>query len=333
MLSAVSTRWSTYPRPVLAAIVVAIDIMALLPAASPCLAETISAALARAYFANPDLNQQRAGVRAADENLPRATSAWRPTATATGQFGYNYLDLRLGAAARAALGIPPTFFSTRATRFRAGTDLGTLGLNVTQNLFNGNRTANAVRQAESNIFGARETLRSTEQNILLSAATAYMNVLRDAAILDLSKNNIIVLEEQLRQTRERFNAGDDVTRTDVAQAESSLASARSEYFTAQANLQTSVANYRRLIGIAPSRLEPARSIESLLPRTLGAAVATALAEHPSIQAALHAKVALGMIAGPVARIKEHCCGRSAATKGLIITNIDPCACSRRLAFG
>jgi outer membrane protein len=103
MLSAASTRWSTYPRPVLAAIVVA-----LLPAASPCLAETISAALARAYFANPDLNQQRAGVRAADENLPRATSAWRPTATATGQFGYNYLDLRLGAAARAALGIPPT---------------------------------------------------------------------------------------------------------------------------------------------------------------------------------------------------------------------------------
>ena len=80
-----------------------------------------------------------------------------------------------------------------------------------------------------------------------------MNVLRDTAILDLSKNNIIVLEEQLRQTRERFNAGDDVTRTDVVQAESSLASARSEYFTAQANLQTSVANYRRLIGIAPSR--------------------------------------------------------------------------------
>jgi outer membrane protein len=218
------------------------------------------------------LNQRRAGVRATDEGFARASALGRPTATAIGQFGYNYLDFRLGATANAALGIPATS-STGATRFRARTDLGTLGLNVTQNLFNGNRTANGVRQAESNIFGARETLRNTEQNILLSAATAYMNVLRDTAILDLSKNNIIVLEEQLRQTRERFNAGDEVTRTDVAQAESSLASARSEYFTAQANLQTSVANYRRAIGIAPPRLEPARSIESLLPRTLGAAVA------------------------------------------------------------
>jgi outer membrane protein len=111
------------------------------------------------------------GLEPAARRGSRRCSAWRPTATATGQFGYNYLDLRLGAAARAALGIPATS-STPATRFRAGTDLGTLGLNVTQNLFNGNRTANAVRQAESNIFGARETLRSTEQNILLSAATA-----------------------------------------------------------------------------------------------------------------------------------------------------------------
>jgi hypothetical protein len=127
---------------------------------------------------------------------------------------------------------------------RAGIDTGQLGLNITQNLFNGNRTVNGVRQAESNIFGARESLRDTEQNVLLNGATAYMNVLRDTAILDLRKNNIIVLEEQLRQTRDRFIVG-EVTRTDVAQAESSLATARSDYFTAQANLQTSIATYRR----------------------------------------------------------------------------------------
>jgi outer membrane protein len=113
-----------------------------------------------------------------------------------------------------------------------------------------------------------------------------MNVLRDTAILELRKNNIIVLEEQLRQTRDRFNVG-EVTRTDVAQAESSLASGRSDYFAAQANLQNSIADYRRVIGVNPTRLEPARTIESLLPRTLGAAVATAFAEHPSIHAALH----------------------------------------------
>ncbi|HMF06769.1 MAG TPA: TolC family outer membrane protein, partial [Methylocella sp.] len=163
----------------------------------------------------------------------------------------------------------------------------TLGLTVTQNIFNGNRTLNGVRQAESNIFGARETLRNTEQSILSSAATAYMNVLRDTAILDLRKNNIIVLEEQLRQTRDRFIVG-EVTRTDVAQAESSLATGRSDYFAAQANLKSSIADFRRVIGIEPKRLEPARTVESLLPRTLGAAVDLALAEHPAVQAALHA---------------------------------------------
>jgi len=229
----------------------------------------MSSALACAYAGNPDLNQRRAGVRATDENLPRATSGWRPKISATGQYGYNYFDLN------------------NRNAIRRGTDPGSLGPTVTQNLFNGNRTLNGVRQAESNIFGARESLRDTEQNVLLNGATAYMNVLRDTAILDLRKNNIIVLEEQLRQTRDRF-AGGEVTKTDVAQAESSLATARSDYFTAQANLQTSIADYRQVIGVEPTRLEPARTIESLLPHTLGVAVQLALAEHPEVQAALHA---------------------------------------------
>lgn len=248
----------------------------------------MSSALARAYASNPDLNQQRAGVRAADENLPQASALGRPTANATGQFSYNYFDITVpGSSSSQALSAAGVFTSGGATRIRQGSDPGTMGLTVTQNLFNGNRTANGIRQAESNIFGARETLRNTEQNILLSGATAYMDVLRDTAILDLRKNNIIVLEEQLRQTRDRFTVG-EVTRTDVAQAESSLASGRSDYFTAQANLQTSVADYRRVIGIQPTRLEPARTIEDLLPRSVAAAVELAIAEHPGVQAALHA---------------------------------------------
>jgi outer membrane protein len=239
--------------------------------------------LARAYAGNPDMNQQRAGVRASDENLPRASSTWRPTATANAQYGYNHLEETSASAnsasASAVTGIP--------SGLRANTATWTYGLTVTQNLFNGNRTVNGVRQAESNIFGARETMRNTEQNVLLDGATAYMNVLRDIAILDLRKNNIIVLQEQLRQTVDRFTVG-EVTRTDVAQAESSLASARSDYFAAQANLETSIANYRQVIGVQPTRLEPARTIESLLPHTLGVAVQLALAEHPEVQAALHA---------------------------------------------
>ncbi|HTV34251.1 MAG TPA: TolC family outer membrane protein [Methylocella sp.] len=253
----------------------------------------MSSALARAYAGNPDLNQQRAGVRAADESLPQASALGRPTANATGQFSYNYFDITVPNSSSAqAFNSSTGFFSSTgstggATRIRQASDPGTMGLTVTQNLFNGNRTANGIRQAESNIFGARETLRNTEQNILLSGATAYMDVLRDTAILDLRKNNIIVLEEQLRQTRDRFTVG-EVTRTDVAQAESSLATGRSDYFTAQANLQTSVANYRRVIGVQPTRLEPARTIEDLLPRSVATAIELALAEHPGVQAALHA---------------------------------------------
>ena len=98
---------------------------------APAAAETMSGALSRAYIGNPDLNQQRAGTRAQDENIPRATAGWRPTVTATGQFGYNYLDTTQGGV-RTHGSTPPT----------------TVALNVTQNVFNGNRTLNSVRQAE-----------------------------------------------------------------------------------------------------------------------------------------------------------------------------------------
>jgi outer membrane protein len=220
----------------------------------------MSSALARAYAGNPALNQQRAGVRATDESLPRASAAGRPTANATGQFGYNRFDLSTHGPAATGLTTGAPLTVTRKEQRRA-TNPGTVGLNISQNLFNGNRTQNGIRQAESNIFEARETLRNTEQSVLLDGATAYMNVLRDTAILDLRKNNIIVLEEQVRQTRDRFIGG-EVTRTDVAQAESSLATGRTDYFTAQANLETSIANYRRVIGAEPVHLEPARTIES-----------------------------------------------------------------------
>src|ERR1700731_2592209 len=278
MRRAVLTRAHFHARPVLAGIGSALIVMALPPYASPGRAETMSSALARAYAGNPDINQQRAGVRATDENLPRATSTWRPTATANAQYGYNHIDETSAASA---------VTQTTSRQLRAATATWNYGLTVTQNLFNGNRTVNGVRQAESNIFGARETMRNTEENVLLNGATAYMDVLRDTAIIDLRKNNIIVLQEQLRQTVDRFKVG-EVTRTDVAQAESSLATARSDYFTAQANLKTSIPDYRQVIGVQPTRLEPARTIESLLPHTLGVAVQLALAEHPEVQAALHA---------------------------------------------
>lgn len=233
-------------------------------------AETMSSALARAYMGNPDLNQQRAATRASDEGVSRANSGYRPQVKGTVSYGYQRTDgQELGQ------------------NLHTNTGPLSAGLTVTQNIFNGNRTTNGVKQAESQVFQSREQTRLTEQNTLQNGATAYMNVLRDTAILELNRNNITVLEEQLRQTRDRFNVG-EVTRTDVAQAESSLATARSNYFTAQANLQTSIANYRQIIGVEPRHLEAARPIDPLLPTSLPAAIGTALNEHPQIQAALHA---------------------------------------------
>jgi outer membrane protein len=136
------------------------------------------------------------------------------------------------------------------------------------------------------VFSARETLRSTEQSVLLSAATAYMNLLRDSALLDLQRSNVTVLEATLRQTRDRFNVG-EVTRTDVAQAESRLAAGRSSLLTAESNYITSKANYRQVIGVEPGRLVPAMPVDRLSPRNLSGSMARARTEHPTITTAAY----------------------------------------------
>src|SRR5215213_9470182 len=145
---------------------------------------------------------------------------------------------------------------------------------------------NSVQQAESLVLGSRETLRSVEQDVLFNGATAYMDVLRDTANLNLQRNNVEVLEEQLRQTQDRFNVG-EVTRTDVAQAEARLAGARSQSSLAEANLRTSIATFRQVIGVEPRQLAPGRPIDRLVPRSVDEALRIAFNEHPAIIASLH----------------------------------------------
>lgn len=238
-------------------------------------AETLDSALSRAYTGNPTLNAQRANLRATNEGVPQALSGYRPRVNATVDVGAEADTVR-GASASTAPGA-----HNGSSSFPRGA-----ALTVDQSIFNGFRTQNSVRAAESQVFGGRETLRNTEQNVLLDAATSYMNVLRDTAILQLQRNNVDVLQEQLRQTQDRFKVG-EVTRTDVAQAESRLALARSQVILAEANLKTSIARYRQNIGTEPKQLAPGRSIEKMLPASIDAALRTALAEHPAINAALH----------------------------------------------
>ncbi|MBI1869086.1 MAG: TolC family outer membrane protein [Methylocystis sp.] len=242
-------------------------------------AETMFSALARAYDGNPDLNQQRANVRARDEDAPKAAAGMRPKASASLNGGPQNSRIRLPA------GRDPLGRRSFSTDQFLGEPRGAI-FNLTQTLYDGGRTGNLVRQAESGVFAARATMRLAEQTTLQNGATAYMNVLRDTAVLALRKNNIAVLEQQLRQTRDRFDVG-EVTRTDVAQSEASLAQARSEFYAARALLETSVANFRQITGIEPTRLEPAQSIEKLLPKSLAEAIDIAMVEHPGVVAALH----------------------------------------------
>ncbi|MCJ2073166.1 TolC family outer membrane protein [Methylobacterium sp. J-030] len=163
----------------------------------------------------------------------------------------------------------------------------TASLTVTQTLFNGFQTDNLTRRAESTVYSQRETLRLTELQVLYNAVQAYMNVLSNTATLELNRNNVEVLEEQLRQTRDRFNVG-EVTRTDVAQAEARLAGARSQVSTAESNLRTSIGIYRQNIGVEPRQLAPGRPLDRFVPPSLDAAIDIGLREHPQIVSAIHA---------------------------------------------
>ncbi|MGV6871700.1 TolC family outer membrane protein [Pseudochelatococcus sp. B33] len=236
---------------------------------APASAETMSGALAKAYAANPSLNAQRAALRATDENVPQALSGWRPTVNATGSTSVSRVDARLPGRQETQTLYPSS-----------------LGIQLDQTIFDGNRTRNSVRAAESQVLGGREQLRNTEQMLLLQSASAYMNVLRDTAVLNLQRNNVEVLEEQLRQTEDRFSVG-EVTRTDVAQSEAQLASSRAQESVAEANLRSSIATYRQLIGETPRQLGPGVSTEKFLPKTLETAIRIGLAEHPAIIAAMH----------------------------------------------
>jgi outer membrane protein len=263
-------------RPAIAAVTTAIGLSVC--SIGCAAADTLEWALTQAYQNNPQLNSQRAIARQTDEAVPQALSGYRPKVTVTTSVGSQFqqtVSKTLGADGRTPVYVPTEDqFAPR-----------TAGINGTQTLYNGLQTANKTRQAESQVSAARETLRLIEQNVLLNAATAYMNLLRDEATLDLQRRNVQVLQEQLRQTRDQFNVG-EVTKTDVAQAESRLAGGRSSVLAAESNYVSSKAAYRQAIGVQPGKLAPGSPVDRLSPRTLGEAVATGRASNPNVTAAM-----------------------------------------------
>ena len=239
--------------------------------------DTIEGALVRAYQNNPQLNAQRASVRATDEGVPQALSGYRPRVAITANAGGQYSDFKSQTSSAAG---------TTSSVLNGVTYPRGVGATVTQTLYNGQQTANRTRAAESQVSAAREGLRVLEQTVLLSAATIYMDYLRDAAIVEVQRSNVRVLEQTLKQTRDRFNVG-EVTRTDVAQSESQLAAGRTQLLTAESNLTTTRANFRRVIGNDPENLAPGSPVDRFLPATLAAATNLGLVENPNVTAAMY----------------------------------------------
>lgn len=258
-----------------ASIVKAVLIIGLTVSASAATAaETIYGALAKAYENNSTLNSARAGVRVANERVPLAKSGYRPRVQSTAGILYS---------------------ATNQTR---GVTSGSFGIEINQSIFDGFQTRNNVQAAEAGVRAQRANLRNTEQNTLFDAAQAFMDVLQNRQIASLRARNIDALNEQLRSERSRFEVGEG-TRTDVAQAQASLAGARAQLSAARAQVTSAEAVYRQVVGSAPGSLKSPRPLSKILPKSIGSAEKIAFSGHPAI-AARNALVDSGLFSVKVA---------------------------------
>ena len=263
-----STATGRPARRALTAAVYGISVLLALPIMGTTSArgESLVEALTMAYQSNPTLQAQRARLRATDEGVAEALSGWRPEVEVTGS----------GAKTRQSFNADTS--NSNRTPYSST-------LNVTQSLYRGGRTVAETSQAESEVEAARARLTSVEQVVLLDAVTAYMNVFRDEAVLELNIKNEQVLARQLEATRDRFTVG-EVTRTDVAQAESRLAGALADRRQAEGDLEVSRATYRQIVGAMPGTLT-----RPDLPRPPAAdseeAAGLANAQNPDVLAAIH----------------------------------------------
>lgn len=231
-------------------------------------AEALPEALVKAYQTNPQINAERARQRATDENVPQALAGYRPQIVAS-----------LSAGLQAVRNLLPDNTIQTATL-----KPWTIGVTVSQTLFNGFRTANSVRVAELQVQSGREALRNVGQGVLLDAVTAYTNVLANQSLVEAQRSNVAFLRETLSITQRRLNAG-DVTPTDTAQAEARLSRGLADLNAAEVALAVSQATYAQVIGNAPSALRAAEVVDRYLPKSREDSIAMAIREHPAVMAA------------------------------------------------
>ena len=237
--------------------------------ALPAWAQSLDEALVQAYVSNPTLISARAELRAVDETISQALSGYRPTVAASGDLAYERQE---------------TSISSWATSHP-----NDVGITLTQPLYRGGSTVAGTAQADNLINSQREFLTATEQNVLLSGVTVYINVILAQAVLDLSRNNEDRLERQLQATEDRFRVG-EVTRTDVSQAKASLANAVADRLAAQGALAAARADYEEIIGSPAGELANPSPLTGL-PASSDHALEIAENEHPTILSAQYAELA------------------------------------------
>jgi outer membrane protein len=234
----------------------------------PAQAESLLESLSDAYNYSPQLDAQRAQLRATDEDVARANSGYRPSISATFDAG------------RQRTRVQPNFGTAGTTSARG------YSVQLVQPIFRGFRTTSAVSAAEASVRAGREQLRQVEQQVLLEAVTAYASVLQDQAIVKFNQLNTAFLTTQLNANRERYKVK-ELTQTDVAQSEARRALGLSDLELAIANLKSSNAEYERVVGHPPNNLVETSTSPAQLPKTLPEAISIGTAESPQVISALY----------------------------------------------
>ncbi|MHA1539682.1 MAG: TolC family outer membrane protein [Alphaproteobacteria bacterium] len=228
--------------------------------ASDLSAITLEEALTNAYLTSPELLAEQSELMATEENLEQAHAGWLPTITATAEHWKNEKKYASGAIGRTA----PT----------------QLSLNFSQPIFKGFRTVANVRKAKAQITAEEARLFAREQKLFMDVLTIYLDVLRDTSVLELTTQNEERLKKQLRAAKIRRRVG-ELTKTDVAQAQSRYALSIAERLGAIGNIESRKSTFEKIVGIFPETLTPFRS-SFYLPKTKEEAIHLALENNPEI---------------------------------------------------
>ena len=228
-------------------------------AASPVHAETLQAAMMRAYQTNPTLQAAQAKLRSVDETVPLAKSGARPSLDFNSQIGQSTID-RSG--------------------IQRDTTPRSLGFSITQPIYKGGRIDADISSAEKRVLAERASLLDAEQSLFLSVATVYFDVWRDQATVKINRKNEEVLRQELQAARDRFKVG-EATRTDVAQADSRFSGATASRIEVEGRLANSKATYEKITGNPPSELA-APDLNFPIPQTLGDAIKQAQEQNPKV---------------------------------------------------